>query len=105
MGEGLEQLNQTQRENAEARFLDCCGSQRWARMMTEARPFADVAALLGQAEQIWQNLEAQTASKHSPLILKLAHAKPLQSSRCNLPNGRTANSQARAPQPLWCWTH
>jgi len=59
MSEKLEQLNQVAKETAETNFLNCCGSQTWARMMTEARPFADVAALIKQAEQIWLNLEAQ----------------------------------------------
>jgi OHCU decarboxylase len=59
MSEKLDELNQAAQETAKARFLDCCGSQNWARMMTEARPFADAAALIKQAEQIWLNLEAQ----------------------------------------------
>lgn len=59
MNEKLEQLNQAAKENAEADFLNCCGSQTWARMMTEARPFADVTALIKQAEQIWRKLEAE----------------------------------------------
>lgn len=59
MNENLEQLNQTPRETAEARFFDCCGSQKWARMMSEARPFADVAALFEQAEQIWKSFGTQ----------------------------------------------
>jgi allantoicase len=59
MSERLEHLNQAAKETAEADFLNCCGSQNWARMMTEARPFADVAALISQARQIWLNLEAQ----------------------------------------------
>ncbi len=57
--EKLEQLNHASRAMAENCFLDCCGSRRWARMMVEARPFADAAALLQQAEQIWQSLEPQ----------------------------------------------
>ena len=59
MSEKLEQLNQAAKETAEADFINCCGSQTWARMMTEARPFADVAALIKQAEQIWLNLDAR----------------------------------------------
>jgi len=59
MNEKLEQLNQAARELAEADFLNCCGSQVWARKMTDARPFADAAALITQAERIWQNLDAQ----------------------------------------------
>jgi OHCU decarboxylase len=59
MSEKLDELNQAAKETAKARFLDCCGSQNWAQKMTEARPFADAAALIKQAEQIWLNLEAQ----------------------------------------------
>lgn len=59
MNDKLKQLNDAPSEIAKARFLDCCGSHRWARMMVEARPFADVAALLEHAKQIWQSLEPQ----------------------------------------------
>jgi len=59
MSEGLEKLNNAPHEIAEARFLDCCGSQAWARKMTEMRPFADSTALVKQANQIWQNLEPE----------------------------------------------
>lgn len=59
MSEKLKQINQAAKETAEAEFTNCCGSQTWARMMTEARPFAGVAALINQAEQIWLNLDAQ----------------------------------------------
>ncbi len=59
MSERLEKLNQLPREAGEADFMNCCGSQTWARLMTEARPFARVAALLNQAEQIWLNLDSQ----------------------------------------------
>ena len=55
----LDELNQAAEETAKARFLDCCGSRNWARLMTEARPFADVAALIKQARQIWLSLEPQ----------------------------------------------
>lgn len=59
MNETLEQLNKTTYVTAEAKFIDCCGSQKWARRMAEARPFANVAALLNQANQSWQGLESQ----------------------------------------------
>ena len=59
MSEKLEQLNQAAKKTAKSNFLNCCGSQTWARMMTEARPFADVSALIKQAGRIWQNLEPE----------------------------------------------
>jgi len=59
MSEKLEQLNRAAEETAQSAFTNCCGSQIWARMMTEARPFASVTALIKQAEEIWLNLDPQ----------------------------------------------
>ena len=59
MNKSLEELNNAPQETANSAFLSCCGSRRWANKMAEARPFADVSALLDQAEEIWQNLDAQ----------------------------------------------
>ena len=59
MNESLEKLNNAPSETAEARFLDCCGSRRWAREMTAARPFAEPGALFEQAKQIWLSLDAR----------------------------------------------
>ena len=59
MNETLEQLNQAQRSIAERQFIDCCGSSKWARLMAEERPFADIEMLIKQAEQIWQNLKPE----------------------------------------------
>jgi OHCU decarboxylase len=59
VSEKLEKLNQLPRETAEVDFLNCCGSHRWARLMTEARPFANIVELIKQAEQIWLKLESQ----------------------------------------------
>lgn len=59
MIEGLKKLNNASSEIVETQFLNCCGSQRWARMMAYARPFSDVSTLLHKAQQIWQNLNTQ----------------------------------------------
>ncbi len=59
MTENLEKLNKVPRETAQNRFLDCCGSRRWAHLMTEARPFAGLNELLERATRIWQSLEPQ----------------------------------------------
>lgn len=59
MSEKLKQLNQAAEETARIDFLNCCGSEKWARLMIEARPFADVAALINQAEEIWLNLATE----------------------------------------------
>lgn len=52
----LHELNETAPETAEAAFLDCCGSQTWARRMTEARPFAMIEDLFAAGERIWFSL-------------------------------------------------
>jgi OHCU decarboxylase len=52
----LETLNELPADEAESRFLDCCGSRAWARAMAKARPFEDVVGLLLTAERIWKGL-------------------------------------------------
>src|SRR4051812_17544491 len=56
MNQWLNRLNELPAADAEAEFLNCCGSQRWAREMTSARPFASVDQLLARADTIWESL-------------------------------------------------
>jgi OHCU decarboxylase len=51
-----EQINDSSPAEAEAEFLKCCGSRRWARAMAEARPFADQQALFAKADEISSSL-------------------------------------------------
>ena len=39
MNGALERINRAEQHEAESMFRDCCGSTRWASLMTEARPF------------------------------------------------------------------
>ena len=55
-GAGLEWLNTLAREDAVARLLACCGSERWAARVADRRPFADERQLFEAAEQIWWRL-------------------------------------------------
>jgi OHCU decarboxylase len=55
----LEDLNSLSNSEAAAELLKCCGSARWAREMTNARPFAGIDGLLGAAESIWCSLSEQ----------------------------------------------
>ena len=52
----LEQLNLAPRDEALTALLTCCGSTRWARLMVEARPYADLASLEETADRIWIEL-------------------------------------------------
>src|SRR6266550_3919387 len=70
MSQWLSRLNELSTDLAEAEFLKCCGSKRWAREMTDARPFADVDGLFEKADAIWRSL-----SQHDWLEAFLAHPK------------------------------
>src|SRR3954471_10122446 len=52
----LGQFNTAPSELAVEELLRCCGSTRWAAEMAGARPFADIAAVLAAADQIWSGL-------------------------------------------------
>jgi OHCU decarboxylase len=46
-------LNDLPPDEAEAAFLDCCGSREWARRMTAARPFPLLDQLYKRAADVW----------------------------------------------------
>ena len=52
----LEQLNELTAREAEAEFLKCCGSPRWARRMAAARPFVSEEQLFTQADDVSSSL-------------------------------------------------
>jgi hypothetical protein len=53
----LERLNRLSRKEAEAVFLDCSGSQKWAERMAAARPFPMVEHLFSAAERHLRELD------------------------------------------------
>ncbi|HUG74146.1 MAG TPA: 2-oxo-4-hydroxy-4-carboxy-5-ureidoimidazoline decarboxylase [Acidimicrobiia bacterium] len=52
----LADLNRAEPGDAKAAFLDCCASTVWAEVMTEGRPYQDLAHLLADAEEQWWEL-------------------------------------------------
>jgi OHCU decarboxylase len=56
LSRALEHLNSLLPDEAESEFLKCCGSTRWAREMTAARPFADNDRLFEDADSLWRSL-------------------------------------------------
>jgi 2-oxo-4-hydroxy-4-carboxy-5-ureidoimidazoline decarboxylase len=54
----LDELNRLSVAGAEAEFLRCCGSKRWAKMMAKARPFGRYDVLSATAERLWWSLDA-----------------------------------------------
>ena len=92
MSRRLEELNELPRETAEARFFDCCGSRRWARRMTDARPFETPAELLARAEQVWKSLDDED-------WLEAFAAHPKIGSRGNAPQQKKQSAEwSRAEQ-------
>src|SRR4051812_13818684 len=56
MDQSVKRLNELPAEQAEAEFLKCCGSTRWAEQMTAARPFANADSLFSRADEVWRSL-------------------------------------------------
>ena len=52
----LEDLNALPREQAEARFRDCCAAEPWVQGMVNNRPYADADALMEQSRRLWPAL-------------------------------------------------
>jgi OHCU decarboxylase len=59
MDQSISRINELTADQATAEFLKCCGSNRWARAMTEARPFANEAQIFDRANEIWWSLNEQ----------------------------------------------
>lgn len=53
----LESLNALPAAEASHEFLKCCGSARWAAMMTERRPYESLDELTRAATDVWWALE------------------------------------------------
>jgi len=52
-------LNSLSADEAAKELLQCCGSKRWARQMTEARPYENLADVITRANEIWQSLDRE----------------------------------------------
>ena len=57
MQHDLAWLNSISADEATGELLQCCGSKRWATLMTDARPYANVAGLIAHADEIWWSLD------------------------------------------------
>lgn len=57
MKDALENINRAIASDVESLFRDCCGSNEWARRMTESRPFGSEIKLFETAAEIWHSLQ------------------------------------------------
>ena len=50
-------LNSLSTGEAAKELLQCCGSKRWARQMSSARPYENIADVISRANEVWQSLD------------------------------------------------
>lgn len=58
----LSEFNDLSQEDATAQLLTCCTSSSWAQQLANARPFADIDAMLAASDEVWNN--AQTSESN-----------------------------------------
>jgi len=59
MNQSLQWLNKLSPDDARAEFLKCCGCERWAAAMSEARPFDTIDSIFVTGDQIWRSLGSE----------------------------------------------
>jgi len=77
----LARLNDLAASAAESAFLDCCGSQAWAKAMTASRPFPMLDNIFETAEKIWFALPATDHLEAFAAHPKIGAKKSEQSHR------------------------
>ena len=56
MSDALARWNRLPVHQAEDEILPCCGSQAWARAISEKRPIRDAESLLTAHDEVWRSL-------------------------------------------------
>ncbi len=56
-GSRLERLNSLSEAQAGLELLECCGSETWARILVNRRPFTNLNDLLLKADEVWWSLK------------------------------------------------
>ncbi len=74
--ESLRRLNSLAHGAATAELLKCCGSTRWARLMSVERPFQDAPSMFETAERVWRSLEPGDWLEAFRSHPKIGEAKP-----------------------------
>jgi OHCU decarboxylase len=80
----LIELNRLTPEDAQQRLYTCFASHKWARLVAERRPYADLDALFVGAERAWSELEPgdwSEALRGHPRIGEGGGSSPADSER------------------------
>ena len=59
MNQSISRINELSAAQAQSEFLKCCGSDEWAKRMSDARPFSNSDDLSARADEIWWNLNEE----------------------------------------------
>ena len=97
MGQSVRPLNELSADLAEAEFLKCCGSTRWARRMAKARPFANLEAVSSKADSIWWSLTEEDWREAFRAHPKIGERKAAATQSHQAANW-SAQEQSRAQQ-------
>ncbi len=57
----LQPFNELNQGDATSQLLTCCTSTSWAHKLADARPFADIDALLTSSDEAWQQVQTNEA--------------------------------------------
>jgi len=79
MNQSLARLNELTAHDAEAEFVKCCGSTKWAQEMTAARPFVTEQELFSEADNVCSSLRDEDwleAFRAHPKICEKKAATP-----------------------------
>ncbi|MEP6741150.1 MAG: 2-oxo-4-hydroxy-4-carboxy-5-ureidoimidazoline decarboxylase [bacterium] len=81
----LASLNSLSPSEARDEFLKCCGSKKWAALISAERPFEDFEDLIGKAECVWWSLDPddwlQAFHSHPKIGEKKAAASTSEQSK------------------------
>jgi allantoicase len=100
---GIARLNHLSRKQAAAALYDCCSSKKWVERVLEQRPFADAAALLDAAEEVFHTLGRKDwlaiLRSHPAIGATKAKAKQTATAR-GWSAGEQSLAQKAAPEML-----
>ena len=96
-------INALSPDQAEAEFLKCCGSRRWAAKMSAERPFENVEEMVTAADRIWWSLDSTDwleAFDRHPKIGEKKAAAPVAGQSLNWSEAEQSGTRDSAQQTM-----
>ena len=89
----LKLINELSAEEAHETFSKCCGCERWARELVEARPYASEDELYSQSERSFDNLTREDWLEAFAAHPKIGDIETLQKRYSARGSGQKMNSR------------